>query len=230
MRHRSPMFRSRAPVIVPLALWRAQQDALAARGDVGVWLSPADDPDALAARRRASAADRRRFSEIHRRSRLFHRPAAAREISLRRRTARDRRRAARPALLFACSAASTRSRCATGRNVDGALRRLRRFQRQLSDDRRAGRCRCSAAADSGLDRRNAGRGANDYRNDRRSKSRTPMRSPCSTGSARRYPAVALASSFGAEDMVLTDLIARHALPIGDLHAGYRAPARRDPTR
>ncbi len=29
----------------------------------------------------------------------------------------------------------------------------------------------------------------------------------------RHPAVALASSFGAEDMVLTDMIARHALPI-----------------
>jgi len=31
--------------------------------------------------------------------------------------------------------------------------------------------------------------------------------------ADRYPAAALASSFGAEDMVLTDMIARHALPI-----------------
>jgi len=31
--------------------------------------------------------------------------------------------------------------------------------------------------------------------------------------ALRYPDVALASSFGAEDMVLTDMIARHALPI-----------------
>ena len=31
--------------------------------------------------------------------------------------------------------------------------------------------------------------------------------------AVRYPAAALASSFGAEDMVLTDVIARHALPI-----------------
>src|SRR5437764_13840067 len=31
--------------------------------------------------------------------------------------------------------------------------------------------------------------------------------------AARYPAAALASSFGAEDMVLTDIVARHALPI-----------------
>jgi uncharacterized protein (DUF934 family) len=36
------------PVIVPLSLWQAEHDALAARGDVGVWLKPNDDPDALA--------------------------------------------------------------------------------------------------------------------------------------------------------------------------------------
>ena len=35
-------------VIVPLALWQSEHDALAARGDVGVWLKPSDDPDALA--------------------------------------------------------------------------------------------------------------------------------------------------------------------------------------
>ncbi|MEO5765628.1 MAG: DUF934 domain-containing protein [Casimicrobiaceae bacterium] len=34
--------------IVALAAWVAQRDALAARGDVGVWLAPADDPGALA--------------------------------------------------------------------------------------------------------------------------------------------------------------------------------------
>jgi len=36
-------------VIVPLALWRMEWGALLARGDVGVWLEPEDDPDALAA-------------------------------------------------------------------------------------------------------------------------------------------------------------------------------------
>lgn len=35
-------------VIVPLALWRAERAALLARGDVGVWLAPADDPALLA--------------------------------------------------------------------------------------------------------------------------------------------------------------------------------------
>lgn len=35
-------------VIVPLALWRAERQALLARGEVGVWLKPDDDPEALA--------------------------------------------------------------------------------------------------------------------------------------------------------------------------------------
>lgn len=35
-------------VIVPLATWTAHRDALIARGDVGVWLAPAEDPFALA--------------------------------------------------------------------------------------------------------------------------------------------------------------------------------------
>ena len=35
-------------VIVPLALWKAERAALVARGDVGVWLSPSDDPAELA--------------------------------------------------------------------------------------------------------------------------------------------------------------------------------------
>jgi len=36
-------------VIVPLAAWVAHRDAFAARGDVAVWLAPADDPTAIAA-------------------------------------------------------------------------------------------------------------------------------------------------------------------------------------
>ena len=35
------------PVIVPLALWLARRAALHARGDVGVWLGPTDDPGLL---------------------------------------------------------------------------------------------------------------------------------------------------------------------------------------
>jgi uncharacterized protein (DUF934 family) len=36
------------PAIVPLALWLAEREALLRRGDVGVLLAPADDPDRLA--------------------------------------------------------------------------------------------------------------------------------------------------------------------------------------
>ena len=35
--------------IVPLALWRAERDALRARGEIGVWLKPDEDPELLAA-------------------------------------------------------------------------------------------------------------------------------------------------------------------------------------
>jgi len=37
------------PVIVPLALWKAELDTLSARGDVGVWLAPDAEPADLAA-------------------------------------------------------------------------------------------------------------------------------------------------------------------------------------
>jgi uncharacterized protein (DUF934 family) len=34
--------------IVPLALWRSERGALLARGEIGVWLRPDEDPDLLA--------------------------------------------------------------------------------------------------------------------------------------------------------------------------------------
>ena len=36
------------PVIVPFGLWRTERAALLARGSVGVWLAPSDDPAAIA--------------------------------------------------------------------------------------------------------------------------------------------------------------------------------------
>ena len=36
------------PVIVPLSLWLTARAALVARGDVGVWLAPDDDPSVIA--------------------------------------------------------------------------------------------------------------------------------------------------------------------------------------
>ena len=35
-------------VIVPLAVWQAQKEALKARGDIGVCLDPGEEPEALA--------------------------------------------------------------------------------------------------------------------------------------------------------------------------------------
>jgi uncharacterized protein (DUF934 family) len=40
---------SGTPVVVPLELWRAERDALLARGETGIWLKPDDDPETLAA-------------------------------------------------------------------------------------------------------------------------------------------------------------------------------------
>jgi uncharacterized protein (DUF934 family) len=37
------------PVLVPLAYWKANRDALVARGNVGIWLAPADEPREIAA-------------------------------------------------------------------------------------------------------------------------------------------------------------------------------------
>lgn len=37
------------PVLVPLAVWQAQRDALAERDEVGVWLAGSDEPSLLAA-------------------------------------------------------------------------------------------------------------------------------------------------------------------------------------
>src|SRR3954447_464757 len=37
-----------APVIVPLSVWLARREELSARGDVGVWLAPVDDPVTIA--------------------------------------------------------------------------------------------------------------------------------------------------------------------------------------
>ena len=56
----------RTAVIVPLSLWLSNRDVLRARADVGVWLRPEDDPDALAedcAELRLIAVDFPQFSD-----------------------------------------------------------------------------------------------------------------------------------------------------------------------
>ena len=39
---------SESQIIVPLSVWKSRRDELASRGDVAVWLAPADDPGDLA--------------------------------------------------------------------------------------------------------------------------------------------------------------------------------------
>ena len=72
-------------------------------------------------------AGRGGFSEIHRRPRLFDRLPAAFPLRLSRRTARHRRRAARPACSTCSASGSMRLRCARTRTFGQALRNLQPF-------------------------------------------------------------------------------------------------------
>ena len=121
------------------------------------------------------------------------------------RAARDRRRAARPALRAARNAASTPSRCAPTATPADALASFDDFSERLHGDRRARRSRGSAAARRQHAIGGERRAAHDARR------RQPSR--CCATSRRATRPRCFASSFGAEDMVLIDLIATHALPI-----------------
>ncbi len=100
-----------APVIVPLAFWLAHRDALLARGDVGVWLAPSDDPAALAdvGALPVIAVDFPKFTD----GRGYSIGALpARPPSIHRRTSRHRRRVCATSCSRWPNAASTRSLCA----------------------------------------------------------------------------------------------------------------------
>src|SRR5882672_10022650 len=108
------------------------------------------------------------------------------------------------------SAASTLSRCA---RIETSKRRSRASGTSATTTRRRrrNRCRCSAAA-ARLTRSTLRRPPNERHrmsHDRHIADATHLLQRI----AARHPSSALASSFGAEDMVLTDLIAKHALPI-----------------
>lgn len=45
----APLELPRGPVLVPLAIWLEQADALIGRGDAGVWIAPQEDPATLRA-------------------------------------------------------------------------------------------------------------------------------------------------------------------------------------
>ena len=101
--------------IVPLALWRSERAALLARGDVGVWLAPTDDPVTLAddiAALPLIAVDFPKFTD----GRGYSIARLLRDrLRISRRIARDRRRAARSvirafAMRLRCLRASRRPR------------------------------------------------------------------------------------------------------------------------
>ena len=74
MRRRSPIVPADAPVIVPLALWRARaRRACRAAATSASGSSPTTIPTRSRDDVARAAADRGRFPEVHRRSRLFDR-------------------------------------------------------------------------------------------------------------------------------------------------------------
>ncbi len=161
-------------------------------------------------RRRAAAADRRRLPEVRRRPRLLDaRVCCAKDTATPANCARSATSCATSSITCG-SAASTRSRCSPAATSHDALAAFDDF----SDNYQA-----TVAQPVPLFRRRAsGRGNRVAGVERRFK---PMSIEARVADvvmllsrvARDHAPAALASSFGAEDMVLIDLVARHALPI-----------------
>ena len=191
-----------AAAIVPLALWSAERPALLARGDVGVWLAPADDPAVIAddvAALPVIAIDFPKFTD-------------GRGYSIAR-LLRDRYR------------------------FGGELRAIGDVLRdQLFAFSQCGFDAFALRADR--DPAEALASLDDFTTVYASTSRLPppwfrrrgLAAPEAPGAvplearvdgavallreiAQRHAPAVFASSFGAEDMVLIDLIAKHALPI-----------------
>jgi len=191
-----------APAIVPLSLWLAHRDDLLARGDIGVWLAPDDDPEAIAAdtaRLPLIAVDFPQFTD-------------GRGYSIGR-LLRDRH------------------------GFGGELRAVGDVLR----DQLFALAQCGFDAFVIRDDRDAAEalsGLGDFAGVYAPTSRTPQpwfrRRASPTGDVperseldrriadavvllrkivARHPPAVFASSFGAEDMVVIDIIARHALPI-----------------
>ena len=213
------------PVIVPLAYWHAAaRRAARARRRRRVAGTDRRSGDARGRRRRL-AADRGRFSAIHRRPRLFHRAGCcARNIGF-----SGELRAIGDILrdqlyyLHACGFNAFAVR--DGSRSRGRAQGPRRFQRQLSGDRRRSRCRCSGGAThaSAATLRLSIRATRDDS----SNSERERCSPCCTAIAVRPRAAGARQQLrrrghGADR---PDRAARAA--DRRLHAGYRPAAGRD---
>jgi len=191
------------PVIVPLALWLERRAALHARGDVGVWLGPTDDPAALVpdiGTLPLIAVDFPKFTDGRGYSiaRLLRdRYGFRRELRAIGDVLRDQ--------LFALSECG----------FDAfAIREDRDLHEAFSgfDDFSSVYATTSRTPQPWFRRRDrAGPAASTERDlaPRVAEVLERLRAI-----AAQHAPVVFASSFGAEDMVLLDLIARHALPIG----------------
>ena len=197
--------RPSGPVIVPLALWRDRRAALLARGEVGVWLAPNDDPEALVADvvvLPLIAVDFPKFTD----GRGYSIARLLRDRHGFRGELRAIGDVLRDQLFLSPNAASMPSHVRADRDPTEALASLGDFAgayqlRTTSRTpqpwfRRRAEASCSAPDSGALDLRVA-RAVELLR----------------AVATRHSPAV-YASSLGAEEHgVLTDLIARHALPI-----------------
>ena len=193
------------PVIVPLALWKTRRDELIARGDVGVWLKPDDEPGDL-----ATGVERLAIIALHfpkwGEGRGYSSGALLRtQLRLSRRAAGLRRYRPRPSLQLPRTLRLRCFRAAATARSRRRIGRVWRFEPTLPGLRGQIPYRSSASAPRPED-------CNELRRTRGP--RTPLPSlhreetPLAHGGARP-------SSFGAEmeDMVLLDLIARDGLSI-----------------
>ncbi len=190
------------PVIVPVALWIAERDALLARGDAGVWLGPSDDAAAIAADTVALpliAVDFPQFTDGrgYSTARLLRdRYGFKGELRAIGDVLRDQ--------LFALAECGFDAfAIRADRDAADALAGLDDFSGVYATTSHTPQPwfrRRAAQGQAGPDRADFAR--------RVAEAVGVLRGI----SARHAPAV-FASSFGAEDMVVIDLIARHALPI-----------------
>ncbi len=187
-----------SPAIVPLALWRTERGALLARGDVGVLLGPTDDPAAVAedaAELPVIAIDFPKFTDGRGYSiarLLRERHAYTGELRAVGDVLRDQ--------LFALSQCGFDAfALRADRDAGDALASFADFASVYTATTRTPQpwFRRRATAPDG---------------DATARRVEDIVALLRDVAARHSPAV-FASSFGAEDMVIIDLIAKHALPI-----------------
>jgi phosphoadenosine phosphosulfate reductase len=213
-----------------------------AAGQLGVWLDSFEEPvETLVAKRRSdinvlAVIAVFNFPKLHRRPRLFGRPrCCASRYGFKQRVARNRRRAARSALLLQALRFRRLQDCAPtatcrGRAGQPSLTDFRALSGRVIDQNRA--VRCSGASSAAPPKRSLRETKKDHEHrpnlqDPRPATRSiidevarikrealaALLKTMLHAIAEEHGAVTFANSFGAEDMVLTDLILAEKLPI-----------------